>query len=145
MDCITQRDLSAAFNRYNTIAQRLGLIPDRMNLGMTKGNKTNGIAYRIYLTYKPEHWGEDGADSAHHNPPFGDDYLGMTARDAYNTLSDRARVAGDIMYRMHLGEVVGAFHIAGPSSSCMAVRYSTPGMKDEAVRAFNKMAQAQAD
>lgn len=140
MHRIPQADLSGAFTRYNTIARRLGLIPDRMELALTKGNKTNGIAYRVHLTFKAEHWDDDDADTGHHNPPFGDDYLGMTAREACNALCDRARVAEDVAYRMHLGDVTAAYEGAVPGS--VILRFTTPTMKDEAVGAFQRMIDA---
>jgi hypothetical protein len=98
MDRITQRDLAVALRRYDKAARNLGLIPNGMHLYLQHGSKTNGIAYRVNLVWDQDRQAQE--DSGHHRPPMGDDYLGMTAREAYNALYGRAVTAEDIRYQM---------------------------------------------
>lgn len=97
---ITTQDLEGVLSRYVRACDRLGLLPDGcFRVGLTYGSKTYGNAFRVYLVRIRS---EDGSyccpedDSYYGPPPAGNDFLGMTKREAFNTLADRARVLEDV-------------------------------------------------
>jgi hypothetical protein len=65
------------FDRAVKAAQSVGL--DTTGWAVQKGSKTNGIAYRLYSL--------DSDGGGHSNTPLMSDYLGATAKEAYNTLA----------------------------------------------------------
>lgn len=103
MDRITKADLAAALEHHKLALEAVG-IKYEGELRMDHGSKTYGNAYRIYRTNVPIPAGEAGegrwADvrisSAHYNPPVGSDFLGMTAREAYDNLTTRTSVLWDV-------------------------------------------------
>jgi hypothetical protein len=97
---ITNRDLYAALDRYVRVCDRLGLIPEGMRVGLDYGSKTYGRAFRVYLTGVRAEDGSYPQGSGHGRPPAGDDFLGMTKREAFNALADRARALEDVAYAL---------------------------------------------
>ena len=111
-DRITNRDLEAMLGRYVRACEAHGLIPEGYRVGLDHGSKTYGRAFRVYLQGSPVHNEDGGYDwpngSGHHNPPAGGDFLGMTKREAYDRLADRARVLEDVAYARRQESQVGA-------------------------------------
>jgi hypothetical protein len=97
---ITNRDLDAVLARYIRACDRLGLIPEGMRVGLDYGSKTAGVAFRVYLTGVRAEDGSYPQGSYHRNPPAGDDFLGMTKREAHTVLADRARALEDVAYAL---------------------------------------------
>ena len=92
-DRITRKDLDNAHRAHVETLTRHDLIdPDAGRLVLNIGSKTYGNAYR--LAWIPT--GETG----HYNPPIGGDFLGMTARDAYDRLTERTRTIQDVFWRL---------------------------------------------
>lgn len=86
MPHITRKDLEGAVETYAIDAKLSGL-PER-ELHLQIGSKTYGNAYRLMFV---SHGG--GLSPA---PGTGDGYLGMTARDAYETLWTIIRTMRDV-------------------------------------------------
>lgn len=82
-DRITSADLQRALAAHVDCLARVGITYDG-RLGIDEGSKTYGRAYRLYRV--------PSGESGHWNPPIGSDYLGMTAREAYETLTARTRI-----------------------------------------------------
>jgi hypothetical protein len=93
---ITTKDLEAQLARYVRACERLGLIPEGMRVGLDHGSKTYGRAFRVYLTGIRAEDGTYPNGSGHGRPPAGDDFLGMTKREAFTVLADRARTLEDV-------------------------------------------------
>lgn len=88
MDRITRKNLEGTFASYVDTLRRYGLHPDG-KLVLSIGSKTYGRAYRINLVPPGE--------SGHYRPGIGDDFLGMTTREAWETLADRRRIVADVV------------------------------------------------
>ena len=88
---ITQRNLEAAFRRYVKACHRLGLVPEDETIGLTYGSKANGQCFTVYTT-KPR--------SGQERPPAGSMNIGMTKREAFDLLADRASVLEDVARAM---------------------------------------------
>ena len=89
-DRITRDDLAHALASHAACLSRCGLLdPDAGRLALDEGSRTYGRAYR--LAWVPT--GETG----HHRPPVGGDYLGMTAREAYDELTGRTSLIYDVV------------------------------------------------
>ena len=96
MQPVTIADVRNMFARYQRANDAAELIPEGFHLVLTEGSKYYGNAYRVNLT------GDIVKDANGHNtwpngsghdrPPVGDDYLGMTKRDAFNTLADASTI-----------------------------------------------------
>ncbi len=86
MERITRKDLDQALAAHVTALESVGIKYDG-RLVLSIGSKYYGNAYR--LNRIPE--GETG----HWNPPVGGDFLGMTAREAYDRLTERTRTIYD--------------------------------------------------
>jgi hypothetical protein len=88
---ITMTDLRRALEQHVNALAAAGITYEG-RLGINEGSKTYGRAFRLYRT------GIDRGEptSAHYRPPVGDDYLGMTKRDAYDELTGRTRVLWDV-------------------------------------------------
>ena len=71
-----------------------------MRVGLDHGSKHYGRAFRVYLTGIQAEDGSYPQGSGHGRPPAGDDFLGMTKRDAFNALADRARALEDVAYAL---------------------------------------------
>ena len=100
-DRITNRDLEGMLGRYVRALESFDMIPAGYHIGLDHGSTLYGRAFRVYLT--GDRVPVDGVNtfpngSGHHNPPAGDDFLGMTKREAYNALADRSRVLEDVAY-----------------------------------------------
>lgn len=93
---ITAADVRAAFRHHVETLERVGITYDG-RLEIAEGSRTYGIAYRIYRTGYTvrDADGSSRATSGHANPPIGSDYLGMTRREAYETLQTRTRAVSD--------------------------------------------------
>jgi hypothetical protein len=91
---ITNADLDRALTAHAETLDRYGLLPETARIGLDHGSKTYGRAFRLFVTYTDDRpsW------SAHHRPPIGDDYLGMTKAEAYGALTSRTRHIGDVFY-----------------------------------------------
>ena len=112
MDRITRKDLDQALEHHVAALQCVGIVYDG-RLVLSIGSKTYGNAYRLNLTGVMDRcqgrpWSDqthegceecggtrESRSSAHYRPPVGDDYLGMTAREAYDTLTARTRAVYD--------------------------------------------------
>ena len=92
MNRITQEDVDKQFERLNREIQRWGLLHGSERLGMENGSKTNGRAYRLFVMIS--------ASSGHYRPPVGEDFLGVTLREAYNELASRSRTLEDARYAL---------------------------------------------
>lgn len=91
MQSITITDLRRAVRAHVDTLARHGLIPaDVRAFTFTEGSKTNGIAYRIHT--------KRGNSSGHYNPTIGDDFLGMTKAEAFETITARTRTIIDVMH-----------------------------------------------
>ena len=91
MERITNTDLEMQLNRYIGLLDMLGMRDDTVTYGIEHGSKLYGRAFRLYVT-----GGEHG--SGHGQPPVGSDYLGMTKREAFDTLATINRTMSDIIY-----------------------------------------------
>jgi len=85
---VTSADLDRALEAHRECLEKHG-IKYHGTLHLQHGSKVNGRAYCLVLV-DPEHGG-------HNCPPIGDDYLGRTAREAYEQLCERTRVIRDTM------------------------------------------------
>lgn len=114
MERITRSDLDHALEAHVRALDACGITYSG-ELRLSTGSKLNGIAYRLYRTYVP--YKHDGSElwpgtpfmrngvavhTGHHNPPVGSDYLGMTAREAYENLCTRNAVLFDVAYARSL-------------------------------------------
>lgn len=91
-DHITNADLDAMLARYSRALDSVGIqLREGERLILSTGSKTYGIAFRLNVT------GFEGT-TGHGRPPVGDDYLGMTKREAYETLATTCRAMEDIAY-----------------------------------------------
>lgn len=124
-DSITNNDLKIALERH-VESLKSADIKYNGHLVMDHGSKHYGRAYRLALTgYKypcfarqaesgsgiaaTRHWDHANCTNCngskqiigtgHSNPPVGSDYLGMTKREAYDTLIDRTNVINDVVYQ----------------------------------------------
>lgn len=102
---ITNTDLENVLNRYKHACDRLGLLPDDgSRVGLDHGSKTYGRAFRVFVTNEPR---PDGTHSTGHGrPPAGDDFLGFSKREAFDTLADRAATLEDVAYRLEQSGVL---------------------------------------
>ncbi len=116
-DRITQADLDRALASHVETLDRVGITYDG-RLGIDVGSKTYGRAYRLYLTGKLDvcqarPWSDKEHDgctacngtrlarcSGHYRPPVGSDYLGMTKREAYETLTTRTRTIAETAHEI---------------------------------------------
>lgn len=94
-DRITRADLAAALKSHKLALEACGVKYDGQFV-LEEGSKTYGRAYRLYRV--PE------GQSGHYNPPVGGDYLGMTAREAYENLTTRTSVLWDVATALRGGE-----------------------------------------
>ena len=94
MERITRSDLDHALEAHVRALDACGITYDG-RLVIDHGSKTYGRAYRLYHIAS----GETG----HRNPPVGGDYLGMTAREAYDNLTTRNSVLFDVAYLRGIG------------------------------------------
>lgn len=92
-DRITAGDVRSALAHYVDAMERYGITYDG-TIGLQVGSKTYGIGWRVYRVPT----GETG----HWDPPIGSDFLGMTAREAYETLTNRTRVMHDMAQALGL-------------------------------------------
>jgi hypothetical protein len=99
MDRITTADVRHALSHYVDACERYGISYDGI-IVLDQGSKTYGRAWRVYRTM----WmGEDGKFcTGHANPPIGSDYIGATAREAYENLTTRTRTMHDMAQALSL-------------------------------------------
>ena len=97
---ISITDVRGMFARYERANESAGLIPDGFHLVLSEGSKYYGNAYRVHLTgnrVKLDNGRYEWPNgTGHDNPPVGNDFLGMTKRDAYDSLADAARIIEDM-------------------------------------------------
>ena len=91
MNTITERHVEAAFQRYVKACHRLGLVPEDASIGLQHGSRAKGQCFRVYTT-KPR--------SGQDRPPAGPMHIGMTKREAFDLLADRASVLEDVARSM---------------------------------------------
>jgi len=77
---ITVKDVRRAFEAHAKALEKCG-IPYTGKLVLQEGSAVNGRAWRLFQR-------EDDSGGLR-RPPIGDDFLGMTARDAYGRLVER--------------------------------------------------------
>ncbi len=115
---ITTADLERALASHVETLERAG-ITYAGRLEIQYGNKTCGIAFRLYRTGYPVPCDPQGPTNdpdcpacagtgsrlttGHANPPVGSDYLGMTKREAYDALTTRTAVIADVSYALKNG------------------------------------------
>lgn len=112
MERITRKDLDAMFGRYVRAIEAGGYVRDGYHLTLDIGSKTYGRAYRVYETANRELWGTDNGKggkygSGQYEPTIGRNYLGMTAREAYDALADRAGLLEDVAYAAQMKDGEG--------------------------------------
>lgn len=94
---ITAKDVHRAVEAHAACLARCG-IAYAGRLVLSEGSKLYGRAWRLNLTDTPR---PDGScSSGHSRPPIGDDYLGMTAREAYDALTERTRTIYDTAHAL---------------------------------------------
>jgi hypothetical protein len=111
---IIPSDVRQAFAHHVDTLQRYGVSYDG-ELFLAEGSKTNGIAWRIYRSHflVPCHCEDrDRCDRCagtgqvhtwgHADPPVGSDFLGMTAREAFDELCSRTRTMHDMARALNL-------------------------------------------
>ena len=102
---ITRKDLDGAVKRYADACSHFDMVPEGFHIGLDIGSKTYGRAYRLYVSGDMVRVkGDSGVyrntypnGSGHHRPPVGCDFVGMTAREAYDTITDRCSVLWAVM------------------------------------------------
>lgn len=85
MDRISVKDVEGVFKVYVDVFDSYGLVRDGFRLVLEQGSATYGRAWRVYET-------AIGGGGGLSRPLVGSDYLGMTARQAYDCLHDRLSV-----------------------------------------------------
>ena len=113
MQQITIEDVRRAFKAHVECLEACGIVYDG-RLVLSEGSKYYGNAYQINLTDKMDRcqarpWNDPtnhggcaacggsgmARCSGHYRPPVGDDFLGMTKREAFETLTARTRAIYD--------------------------------------------------
>lgn len=82
---ITVKDVREAFARYQGVCNYYGLHRDGYQLTLQEGSSTYGIGWRVYEVK------EDEIGGGQYEPMIGFNYLGATAREAWDELNTRAR------------------------------------------------------
>lgn len=101
MERITQSDVRRVFERHVAALERHCLYdPADGRYVLQIGSKTYGLAWRI--NFIPT--GETG----HYRPRVGENFLGMTAREAHTELLTRTRIIGDVFHALSEREEVDA-------------------------------------
>jgi hypothetical protein len=91
-------NIREALAHHRAALMALGITYDG-TLCVSEGSVTYGNAFRIYRTHVTvidPATNEPRTSTGHYSPPVGDDFLGMTKRDAYNNLTARTRVLWDV-------------------------------------------------
>ncbi len=83
---ITTEELNGVLGRYTRAVESLGMLPPSGGFQFQWGSKVNGQAYRLYTN------GGSGA------PGTANGYLGMTRREAWDTLHTIAETLEDVFY-----------------------------------------------
>lgn len=113
-DTITNADLANMLERYKRALDSVGIqLREGERLVLSTGSKTYGIAFRLNVTgargaciLTDENIGTEDdctthgheGSTGHGRPPVGDDFLGMTKREAFQTLATTCRAMEDIAY-----------------------------------------------
>ena len=87
MNQITKSDLRIMRRRYTRAMIAAGVLNDGDRLHFQEGSYTYGYAYRVHRI--------PAGKSGHWNPPIGDAFLGMTKREAFETMATIARSVED--------------------------------------------------
>ena len=93
MERITVRDVRAALANYVDTCERYG-IDQGGRVGMDVGSATYGRGWRVYVV--------PAGETGHHTPRIGGDYLGWSAREAYESLTTRTRTMHDMAQALSL-------------------------------------------
>ena len=91
MNTYTKANVEAAFGRYVKACHRLGLVPEGASIGLEHGSKTFGQSFKV-VTIDP--------DTSERHPPAGGMHIGMTKREAFELLAERASVLEDVARAM---------------------------------------------
>jgi hypothetical protein len=91
MSTVTMSDLRRALEAHIECLARCGITYNG-RLGLDEGSKLYGRAFRLYRT---GYMIDGRPTTGHGRPPVGDDFLGMTKREAYETLTARTRAIYD--------------------------------------------------
>lgn len=96
----TAKDVERVLEAYREVLDRAPwqMIRPGARLVLEQGSKTYGRAWRLYETGHVDHTGE--VTTGYYRPTIGDDFLGMTAREARAALSTRLRVVADVVLAM---------------------------------------------
>lgn len=96
-DRISRSDLDNAFKSHVETLTRHDLIPPGLEVQMSTGSRNAGVSFSLYCVGTDR--SVDGW-SGHRRPPVGDDFLGMTTREAYVELTARTRIIGDTIHAL---------------------------------------------
>jgi len=80
----TRADVERAARAHTHALAALGIEAPRF--AVEKGSRTNGIAWRLVAM----------RDDRRQRPPIGSDVIGFTARDAYDTVTERTSLVWDM-------------------------------------------------
>jgi len=99
---ITRKDLDGAVERYADACKHFDMVPEGFHIGLDIGSKTYGRAYRLYVSGDMVTDPVTGRNtypngSGHHGAPVGGDFVGMTAREAYDTITNRCSALWDVI------------------------------------------------
>lgn len=100
----TSKDVERIFGQYEELVKEYGLIRPGYNLTLDIGSKTYGRAYRVHEVADRSLWGKKGDSndyrgeygSGHYEPTIGQNYLGMTAAEACESLIVRKQMVYDM-------------------------------------------------
>lgn len=90
---ITKRSMDAAFERYSRAVDSLGMNKSDHRLAYMEGSKVNGVSHKLVWIHV-QHGGYSGAPGTDVNG-----FIGMTKREAYETMSTIARALEDVAFR----------------------------------------------
>jgi len=102
----TRADVERALTSYAETIDRAGelglrLKRDGARLVLEQGSKTYGRAWRLYETGFVNYYvDQEGPSTGYSRPIVGSEYLGMTAREAYEAITTRHRVVADVLGAM---------------------------------------------
>lgn len=120
---ITVKDVRRAFIAHRDALEYVGISYDGP-LVLTEGEGGGLIAYRLNT--------RSSRDAGLDHPPVGDDFLGLTASQAYSALCDRTRHIYDTARALKESNVPAA-----KIATALAEAAPAPGMPDEWVRGCN--------
>ena len=97
---ITNKDVRRAMVRHGECLQKCGIpLREGTRLHLSEGSPSAGRAWRIHA--------ESVDSGALWSPPIGGDYLGWTAREAYETLVGRTGTIYDVHHALRSDSEAG--------------------------------------